>query len=81
VWPPVLWFALLFGLAALFGFIIAMTVFVPAFLLGRAGLGFLRAGLYTALAVGLMIFAGYMLVLDFPPGLLQSMVELPWPLR
>jgi hypothetical protein len=41
----------------------------------------LRTGLYTAIAVGSMIFAGYMLVLDFPPGLLQSLVELPWPLR
>jgi TctA family transporter len=81
VWPPVAWFALLFGLAGAFGFIIAITLFVPAFLMCRSGIGVLRTGLYTVIAVGLMIFAGYMLVLDFPRGLLQSYVELPWPLR
>jgi TctA family transporter len=81
VWPPVVWFALLFGLAALFGFIIAMALFIPAFLLARAGLGLIGSTFYAGVAVGLMIFAGYMLVLDFPPGLLQSLVELPWPLR
>jgi hypothetical protein len=81
VWPQVLWFALLFGLAALFGFIIALALFIPAFLLCRTGIGFLRATSYAALAVGFMIFAGHMLVLDFPRGLLQSLVELPWPLR
>jgi TctA family transporter len=81
VWPPVLWFALLFGLAGLFGFIIAIAVFIPAFLLSRTSIGVLRTTIYGALAVGLMVFAGYMLVLDFPPGLLQSLVEMPWPLR
>jgi len=81
VWAPVLWFALLFGLAGLFGFIIAMALFIPAFLLTRTSIGLLPSLMYGALAVGLMVFAGYMLVLDFPSGLLQSLVELPWPLR
>ncbi len=81
VWPPVAWFALLFGMAGLFGFIIAIALFIPAFLVSRTTIGPLRALTYGAIAVGLMIFAGYMLVLDFPRGLLQSMVELPWPLR
>jgi hypothetical protein len=31
--------------------------------------------------VGFMIQLAYMLTLDFPSGLLQKMIELPWPLR
>jgi preprotein translocase subunit SecF len=81
VWPQVGWFALLFALTGLFGFFIAITLYTPAFLLARTSLGIVRSLLYTACVVGFMLGMGYMLVLDFPPGLLQRFVELPWPLR
>jgi putative tricarboxylic transport membrane protein len=81
VWASVTWFASLFALAAAIGFIMAICIFIPAYLLGRARLGLWTAALYTASALGLMIFLGYMLTLDFPAGLLQRLIELPWPLR
>jgi TctA family transporter len=81
VWPQVGWFALLFALTGMFGFFIAITLYTPVFLLARTSLGVTRSLLYTACVVGFMLGMGYMLVLDFPPGLLQRFIELPWPLR
>jgi TctA family transporter len=81
VWSSVAWFASLFALAALIGFILAIGIFVPAYLLTRARLGLWKTVLYTASALGLMLVLGAMLTVDFPPGLLQNLVELPWPLR
>jgi putative tricarboxylic transport membrane protein len=81
VWPSVGWFAMLFGLTALVGFVIALSVFVVSFLLMRTKLGVFRTLLYAALSIGFMIFLGHMLTLDFPAGVLQRFVELPWPLK
>ena len=63
------------------GFIIALTLFMIAYLLLRARTGPLAALVYTVLAVGFLVPLGYFLVLDFPAGLLQSQYRLPWPLR
>lgn len=81
VWGPLGWFAFLFVLTALAGFIIALTVFILAYLLISARLSLLKTLVYCALCVGFMIQLAYMLTLDFPSGLLQRLVELPWPLR
>jgi putative tricarboxylic transport membrane protein len=81
VWTSIAWFASLFALAALIGFILAIAIFIPAYLLARARLGLSMTLLYTASALGLTMVLGAMLTLDFPAGLLQRLVELPWPLR
>jgi TctA family transporter len=81
VWGPLGWFAFLFVLTALAGFIIALTAFILAYLLISARLSLLKTLVYCALCVGFMIQLAYMLTLDFPSGLLQRLVELPWPLR
>jgi TctA family transporter len=81
VWGPLGWFAFLFVLTALAGFIIALTVFILAYLLISARLSLLKTLVYCAICVGFMIQLAYMLTLDFPSGLLQRLVELPWPLR
>jgi len=81
VWGPLGWFVMLFGLTALFGFIIALTIFILAYLLRAARLSVVNTLIYTGLCVGFMIQLAYMLTLDFPSGLLQRIVELPWPLR
>ncbi len=80
-WPSIGWFVLLFGLAALIGFILAIAIFIPAFLLSRTQIGVVRTVIYAAACIGFMVFLGHMLTLDFPAGLLQKYVELPWPLR
>jgi len=81
VWPSLAWFALLFGATALIGFILALVLFITAYLVLRTSLGWIRSLIYTGLCVGFMVTLGHYLTLNFPAGLLQRMVELPWPLK
>ena len=79
LWPTLAWFAFLLALTALVGFVLALAVFLVSFLRLRAGLAWLSVFIYSAAGI---IFIGAMawtLNRDFPPGLLQSMVDLPWP--
>jgi hypothetical protein len=81
VWPSLLWFALLFGMTALIGFILALVLFITAYLVLRTSLGWVRSLIYTGFSVGFMVTLGHYLTLNFPAGLLQRMIELPWPLN
>lgn len=81
VWPSLLWFALLFGMTALIGFILALVLFITAYLVLRTSLGRVRSLIYTGFSVGFMVTLGHYLTLNFPAGLLQRMIELPWPLN
>ena len=79
LWPTLAWFAFLLVLTALSGFIIALTVFLASFMRYRAQLGWLMTGFYSALGIVFMLFMAWLLNRDFPPGLLQSYFDLPWP--
>lgn len=81
VWPSVMWFAFLFGLTTLVGFILSLAVFIITFLMARTSLGWPRSLLYAAVCIAFMSTVGHFMTLDFPSGLLQRMVELPWPLK
>ncbi|MFN3987318.1 MAG: tripartite tricarboxylate transporter permease [Rhodocyclaceae bacterium] len=81
IWPSVGWFVFLFGMTALVGFIIAVAIFITTFLLTRTTLGAAKSLLYMVLCIAFMTALGHYLTLDFPAGLLQHYVELPWPLR
>ncbi len=81
VWPSLAWFAFMFGAVATVGFILALALFITSFLLMRTHLGWVRSLVYTAACIGFMVTLGHYLTLNFPAGLLQSMVELPWPLK
>lgn len=81
VWPSVGWFAFLFAATALVGFILALAVFITSFLGMRSHLGWVRSVIYAAVCIGFMVTLGHFLTLDFPAGLLQHAVEMPWPLK
>lgn len=81
VWPSLGWFALLFGMTALIGFILALSIFITSFLMLRTQIGWFKTLVYATLCIGFMAVLGYFLVLDFPAGVLQSWVQLPWPLK
>jgi TctA family transporter len=81
VWPSVAWFALLFALTALVGFILSLAVFITSFLIVRTSLGWVRSLVYAAVCIGFMVILGHSMTLDFPSGLLQRGVDLPWPLK
>ncbi|MGZ2256017.1 tripartite tricarboxylate transporter permease [Roseobacter sp. A03A-229] len=80
LWSTLAWFAGLLVLTALLGFILALAIFLFGFIRYRAGrsLGFATA--YTAAGIAFMCAMAGVLNRDFPQGLLQSYVDLPWPL-
>ena len=80
LWPTLSWFAGLLILSSLTGFVIAVTAFSLAFFRLKAGQSWLRSAVLTAGGVGLLLFIASTLRRDFPPGLLQEFVSLPWPL-
>lgn len=81
VWPSVGWFAGFFGLNALIGFILSLGLFVIVFLVRRARIGWFPSLAYAALCITFMSLLGHFMTLDFPSGVLQRMVEMPWPLK
>ncbi|MEL7105785.1 MAG: tripartite tricarboxylate transporter permease [Pseudomonadota bacterium] len=80
LWGTLAWFAGLFVLTALLGFILALAIFLFAFIHLRAGRSLGFAALYTAAGIAFMCLMAGLLNRDFPPGMLQSFVDLPWPL-
>lgn len=81
LWPSLRWFIFLFGLTALIGFMLSVTIFMMSYLIARTQLGWLKSVFYTACCIGFMTMLGYFLVLDFPAGVLQHFVAMPWPLK
>jgi hypothetical protein len=80
-WTYLLWFAALVAGTALVGFLVASIVFFIAFLRGPARCSWLTTLTLTAIANAALVGIADILVLDFPAGVLQSLVDLPWPLR
>lgn len=81
LWRTLFWFALLLALSLLFGLVIGLTFFFLAFYRVRARLSWLMTMVYTALGTGGIIVFAYVLGRDFPPGLLQTFTDFPWPFR
>lgn len=80
-WTYLLWFAALIAGSALVGFLLASIIFFAAFLRWPARCTWTTTLTLTAIANGALVVVANILVLDFPSGLLQSLVDLPWPLR
>lgn len=79
LWPTLAWFAALLVLTSLFGFILALAVFLFTFMKLRARVSTTFAAIYTAAGISFMLGMAWLLNRDFPPGLLQSYADLPWP--
>ncbi len=80
LWATLAWFAGLLLLTFLVGFILALAVFLLGFIRFRAGKSWGYAAVYTAAGIAFMCAMAALLNRDFPPGLLQEYVTLPWPL-
>lgn len=81
LWPTLAWFAGLLILTALIGFVLALALFLFTFMIRRAQKSPMFAALYTAAGIAFICFMAGLLNRDFPAGLLQSAVDLPWPLK
>ncbi len=79
MWEGLIWIAVLIGLTALFGFIIALVTFFIGFLRLRAGATWLMTAILTAGATGFILTLANALNLRFPGGWLQDITRLPWP--
>ncbi len=80
LWSTLAWFAALLLLTSLLGFILALAIFLFCFIRIRAGKSLGYAAAYAALGIAFMCLMAGLLNRDFPPGLLQNYVDLPWPL-
>ncbi|MFT2111425.1 tripartite tricarboxylate transporter permease [Marinomonas sp. 2405UD68-3] len=65
---------------ALVGYIIAITVFFIVFLSVKAKCTPQKTALLTGCGIGFLIMLSHVMVLDLPQGVLQDLIELPWPL-
>ncbi len=81
LWSGAFWIALLVALTALVGFFLAMLAFFLIYLPVRARTGPIKTLVLTAGAAAFVLLLANALNLNFPYGLLQDMVRLPWPLR
>ncbi len=81
LWSTLAWFAGLIAATSVVGFILALIGFLALFFRFRAGCSWAKTFLLTGFGIALMCAMASVLNRDFPPGLLQSLVELPWPLR
>ncbi|MEP0944030.1 MAG: tripartite tricarboxylate transporter permease [Rhizobiaceae bacterium] len=79
LWPTLGWFAFLLMVTSLVGFILALAIFLVSFLRLRAGLQWLYVFAYSAAGILFMCGMAWTLNRDFPPGVLQSYFDLPWP--
>ena len=80
LWPTLSWFAGLLALTAVVGFILALALFLLLFIRFRAGRSWGFAAIYTGAGIAFICAMAATLNRDFPPGLLQSYFDLPWPL-
>ena len=78
-WTSFAWFAALFALAALLGYLLAVALFFLVFVRRRAGRSWPVTVAYTVAMLACVLLLGRALSLDFPRGLLQAYVDLPWP--
>ena len=80
LWPTLGWFVSLLLLTALLGFVLALGIFFLVFLRRRAGADLALAVALTAAGIGGLLLLAHLIGADFPPGVLQTLLELPWPL-
>lgn len=81
LWGTLAWFASLIAATYFVGFILALLGFLVTFLRVRAQTPWPKTLILTASGIALMCVMAGALNRDFPPGLLQDAVALPWPLK
>ena len=76
-----LWIIFLVVLVSLFGFIIGIIILFISVMKNKTELPLIKILTITTAGVALMLVLSHFMVLDFPGGLLQEYVQLPWPLK
>jgi len=75
------WIIFLVALVSLFGFIIGIIILFIAVMKNKTEMPLIKILTITSAGVALMLLLSHFMVLDFPSGLLQEYVQLPWPFK
>jgi TctA family transporter len=79
VWHYQGWILGLLAASALVGFVLGIFVYITVFLRVKAQMPWAKAALAASGAVVVLSVLSHILVLDYPGGLLQWLVPMPWP--
>ncbi|MCL7465299.1 tripartite tricarboxylate transporter permease [Phaeovulum sp. NW3] len=80
LWSTLGWFVALVVMTFALGLFLALTIFLLAFFRLRGRFGWGRTILASGLGLGFISGLAAVLGRDLPPGYLQTLIELPWPL-
>tara|TARA_R100000789_G_scaffold72949_3_gene68660 strand:- start:1358 stop:3340 length:1983 start_codon:yes stop_codon:yes gene_type:complete len=80
LWSTLAWFIALVVMTFAVGLIIALTVFLIAFFRVRGRFTWPRTLFASALGLAFICGLAWVLGRDLPPGYLQTLADLPWPL-
>jgi TctA family transporter len=75
------WMLGLLAAVGLFGFVLGIFAYITIFLVHKAGMAWHKAALSASGAIVLLSVLSHYLVLAYPRGLLQLLVDMPWPLN
>ena len=80
-WLPIYWFISPLVLSIFIGFYISIGLFVTIFLIKIAKVS-LRKSIIGGIGVWIVLaLISHFMIMDFPPGIIQSFIELPWPIN
>ena len=77
-WHYIGWILVYFGMMGLVGFAYGSMAFIAVFTAIKVGESLKRNAVLGVGAVIFLMIMAYFLTLEYPPGLLQMMIELPW---
>lgn len=80
LWATLAWFLFLVAMTFTFGLFLALSVFLLAFFRMQGRFNWPRTIFATAIGLGMITGLAWVLGRDLPPGYLQSIIDLPWPL-
>jgi len=76
-----MWLLGMLGVSALAGFVVGIGAFIYIFVRLKAGLSHFGCAIYAGVFVLLLGTLSHFMTLQYPEGVLQSYVTLPWPLQ
>jgi hypothetical protein len=79
VWHYQGWMLGLLAATAVLGFVLGVFAFITIFLRVEARVVWAKAAVAASGAVAVLGVLSYVLVLDYPEGVLQHLVAMPWP--
>ena len=76
-----MWLMGMLGVSALVGFVAGIATFIYVFIRLKAGLSHIGCAISAGIFVLLLGTLSHFMTLQYPEGILQSYVTLPWPLQ